>query len=127
MAEPISTTTAGVASGSLGLLALLIGWFGPAGADVFMVALSAAAGSVLALSGIKNGTLFGAAKFVGASILLALITSWMLANFIVGFYPAAAGPYLPSMVAFVIGAVIDRIPALRGRLISLAENKIGGE
>lgn len=125
MAEPISTTAG--AAGSIGLLALLIGWFGPVGADVMMVVMSAMAGCVVALSGINNRTWLGATKFIGAGVLLALVVSWMLASVITGFYPAAQGPYLPSMVAFAIGAALDRIPKLRGRLMSMAENKLGGE
>ena len=125
MPEPLSTSTA-TAAGSAGLLALLVGWLGPVGADVMMVVMSAMAGCVVALSGVNNRTWLAAFKFIGAGVLLALVTAWMIASTISGFYPSASGPYLPSMVAFAIGAALDRIPKLRSRLVSMAENKLGG-
>lgn len=123
MAEPISTTTA-VGAGSVGLTALLIGWIGPIGADVMMVVMSSIAGGVVALSGVHNHSILGAIKFISAGILLALVTSWMLAGVLASVYPNLGGPYLPSAVAFGVGAFLDRIPSIRNTLIKFAESKL---
>lgn len=122
MAEPISTTTAGVASGSLGLLALLIGWFGPAGAEVAMVAVSAASGSVFALGGIENKDGLHAVKFVISAVMFSLAASWGLAKFAIWYFgDVVDGPYLPSTVALVIGMGFDKWPHLIKWALRLAK------
>lgn len=125
MPEPISTSTA-TAAGAVGLTALLIGWLGPVGADVMMVVMSAMAGCVVALSGVRNKSAVGAAKFIAAGVLLALVTAWALASLISSVYPTAQGPYLPSIVAFALGAALDRLPQIRNKVIRAAEEKIPG-
>lgn len=121
MPEPVSTTTA---AGAVGVSALLIGWLGPVGADVMLVIMSAMAGCVVALSGVRCSWV-DSFKFISAGVLLSLVTAWGIASLVSSFNPALSGPYAPSIVAFCIGAILDRLPALRKTVIRRAELTLG--
>ena len=109
MAEPVSTTVTAVAS--FGLTALLAGWLGEIGADVMMVILSAIAGSIMALSS-KRKTFFQSVTFIFLGVLTAGVLSWAISSAIVGQYPDLASPYLPTIVAFLLGFCVDKIPVI---------------
>ena len=107
MAEPITTATA--AAVSFGLSALLAGWIGQIEAEVMMVVLSAIAGSMVALSS-KKKTFFESLKFIFLGVLVATLFAWAISYNIANQYPYFASPYLPTIVAFVLAAIVDKLP-----------------
>ena len=107
MAEPVSTTA--TVAVSFGLTALLTGWVGEVGAEVMMVVLSAIAGSMVALSS-KKKTFFKSLKFIFLGVLVATLFAWAISYNIANQYPYFASPYLPTIVAFILAAIVDKLP-----------------
>lgn len=107
--EPISgTATAAV---SFGLTTLLAGWLGQVGADVMMVVLSAIAGSMMALTE-KKKTFLESLKFIFLGVLVAAVLAWAISSMIASQYPSLSSPYLPTIVAFILGFTVDKFPSL---------------
>ncbi len=122
MVEPVITTTSG-GTVSVGLTAILIGWFGAVGADVMMIVLSAIAGCSIALTG-QTKKFSESLIFVSKGILLALILSWGISELIVTQLPSMKSPYLPSLVAFTLGFCVDKLSYVLNRLIDSRIKKI---
>lgn len=120
MAEPVSTTVS--AAVSFGLTALLAGWMGEVAAEVMMVVLSAIAGSIMALSS-KKKTFFESFKFIFLGVLVATVLAWAISSMLTNQYPSVASPYLPTIVAFVLGFTVDKFPIMLNTIIEKAFNK----
>lgn len=128
MAEPISSTTAAssVSGASFGLLALLVGAVGPVAADVMMVIMSAIAGCMVALSGLSTNTIKESVFFLFQSIFLSLLFAWLTASLLVPYLPDALNtPSLPSIVAFCIGFLSKRLPAILNDFTNKTLEKAG--
>ena len=123
MPEPVSTTTAG-ASVSVGLMALLIGAFGPVAADVMLVVFCALAGCSVALSANKKATFGAAVKFILTGLCVSLALSWALSSLLISYLPSYNSPYTPSVIAFLLSFGSDQISDVLNRLINRAEQKI---
>jgi len=122
MAEPVTTT--GAAAASVGLMGLLVGWLGPVGGDVMMVFLSAICGVFIAISGIR--TTFGQAlSLLTLGSFVSLLMSWAVSSAISSQIPSLQGPYLPSIIAMMIGFSSNRLPQIMKALSQKVENKLG--
>lgn len=97
-----ATASANYAMGSVGLSALLVGFFGEIGADVMMVVLASIAGCSIALTG-KNKAVRDSAIFITKAILLSVVMAWAISGVIVAYMPQFDTPYLPTVVAFILG------------------------
>lgn len=131
MPEPVITTTGtiGTASAStfsVGLTTLFIGWFGSAGAEVMMLILSAIAGCSIGLSG-QNKNYVESILFIIRGILLSVVLAKALSFTIVTWYPSVDSPFLPTVIAFLLGFSVDSIPMyIRGTLAFLVQKVKGG-
>ena len=122
MAEPVTTT--GAAAASVGLMGLLVGWLGPVGGDVMMVFLSSICGVFIAISGIR-ATFKQALGFLALGSFVSLLMSWATSSAIASQIPSLHGPYLPSMIAMLIGFSSNRLPTIFKSLSKQAESKLG--
>lgn len=135
MAEPFSSgaaTVIAVNSGtttsviSVGLTTLFIGWFGSAGAEVMMLILSAIAGCSIGLSG-QNKNYIESILFIIRGILLSVVLAKALSFTIITWYPSVDSPFLPTVIAFLLGFSVDSIPMyIRGTLSFLVQKVKGG-
>ena len=132
MPEPVITTTTGAISTasastfSVGLTTLFIGWFGSAGAEVMMLILSAIAGCSIGLSG-QNKNYVESILFIIRGILLSVVLAKALSFTIVTWYPSVDSPFLPTVIAFLLGFSVDSIPMyIRGTLAFLIQKVKGG-
>ena len=131
MPEPVITTTgaigtASVSTFSVGLTTLFIGWFGSAGAEVMMLILSAIAGCSIGLSG-QNKNYVESILFIIRGILLSVVLAKALSFTIVTWYPSVDSPFLPTIIAFLLGFSVDSIPMyIRGTLAFLVQKVKGG-
>ena len=119
--EPVSG--AATAAVSFGLTTLLAGWLGQVGAEVMMVILSAIAGSMMALTE-KKKTFFESLKFIFLGVLVAGVLAWAISSMITNMYPTLSSPYLPTIVAFVLGFIVDKFPILLDSILQKIFNKV---
>lgn len=131
MPEPVITTTGAIGTASastfsVGLVTLFIGWFGSAGAEVMMLILSAIAGCSIGLSG-QNKNYVESILFIIRGILLSVVLAKALSFTIVTWYPSVDSPFLPTIIAFLLGFSVDSIPMyIRGTLAFLVQKIKGG-
>lgn len=131
MPEPVITTTGAISTVSastvsVGLTTLFIGWFGNAGAEVMMLILSAIAGCSIGLSG-QNKNYVESILFIIRGILLSVVLAKALSFTIVAWYPSVDSPFLPTIIAFLLGFSVDSIPMyIRGTLAFLVQKVKGG-
>lgn len=131
MPEPVITTTGAISTASastfsVGLTTLFIGWFGSAGAEVMMLILSAIAGCSIGLSG-QNKNYVESILFILRGILLSVVLAKALSFTIVTWYPSVDSPFLPTIIAFLLGFSVDNIPMyIRGTLAFLVQKVKGG-
>ena len=131
MPEPVITTTGAIGTASastfsVGLTTLFIGWFGSAGAEVMMLILSAIAGCSIGLSG-QNKNYVESILFIVRGILLSVVLAKALSFTIVTWYPSVDSPFLPTIIAFLLGFSVDNIPMyIRGTLTFLVQKVKGG-
>ena len=131
MPEPVITTTGAIGTASastfsVGLTTLFIGWFGSAGAEVMMLILSAIAGCSIGLSG-QNKNYVESILFIIRGILLSVVLAKALSFTIVAWYPSVDSPFLPTVIAFLLGFSVDSIPMyIRGTLTFLVQKVKGG-
>lgn len=131
MPEPVITTTGAIGTASastfsVGLTTLFIGWFGSAGAEVMMLILSAIAGCSIGLSG-QNKNYVESILFIVRGILLSVVLAKALSFTIITWYPSVDSPYLPTVIAFLLGFSVDSIPMyIRGTLAFLVQKVKGG-
>lgn len=131
MPEPVITTTGAIGTASastfsVGLTTLFIGWFGSAGAEVMMLILSAIAGCSIGLSG-QNKNYVESILFIIRGILLSVVLAKALSFTIVTWYPSVDSPFLPTVIAFLLGFSVDSIPMyIRGTLAFLVQKVKGG-
>lgn len=131
MPEPVITTTGAISTVSastvsVGLTTLFIGWFGNAGAEVMMLILSAIAGCSIGLSG-QNKNYVESILFIIRGILLSVVLAKALSFTIVAWYPSVDSPFLPTVIAFLLGFSVDSIPMyIRGTLAFLVQKVKGG-
>lgn len=131
MPEPVITTTGAIGTASastfsVGLVTLFIGWFGSAGAEVMMLILSAIAGCSIGLSG-QNKNYVESILFIIRGILLSVVLAKALSFTIVTWYPSVDSPFLPTVIAFLLGFSVDTIPIyIRGTLAFLVQKVKGG-
>jgi len=131
MPEPVITTTGAIGTASastfsVGLTTLFIGWFGSAGAEVMMLILSAIAGCSIGLSG-QNKNYVESILFIVRGILLSVVLAKALSFTIVTWYPSVDSPFLPTVIAFLLGFSVDSIPMyIRGILTFLVQKVKGG-
>lgn len=131
MPEPVITTTGAIGTASastfsVGLTTLFIGWFGSAGAEVMMLILSAIAGCSIGLSG-QNKNYVESILFIIRGILLSVVLAKALSFTIVSWYPSVDSPFLPTVIAFLLGFSVDSIPMyIRGTLAFLVQKVKGG-
>ena len=131
MPEPVITTTGAIGTASastfsVGLTTLFIGWFGSAGAEVMMLILSAIAGCSIGLSG-QNKNYVESILFILRGILLSVVLAKALSFTIVTWYPSVDSPFLPTVIAFLLGFSVDSIPMyIRGTLAFLVQKVKGG-
>ena len=131
MPEPVITTTGAIGTASastfsVGLTTLFIGWFGSAGAEVMMLILSAIAGCSIGLSG-QNKNYVESILFIIRGILLSVVLAKALSFTIVAWYPSVDSPFLPTVIAFLLGFSVDNIPMyIRGTLTFLVQKVKGG-
>lgn len=131
MPEPVITTTGAIGTASastfsVGLVTLFIGWFGSAGAEVMMLILSAIAGCSIGLSG-QNKNYVESILFIIRGILLSVVLAKALSFTIVTWYPSVDSPFLPTVIAFLLGFSVDSIPMyIRGTLAFLVQKVKGG-
>ena len=131
MPEPVITTTGAIGTASastfsVGLTTLFIGWFGSAGAEVMMLILAAIAGCSIGLSG-QNKNYVESILFIIRGILLSVVLAKALSFTIVTWYPSVDSPFLPTVIAFLLGFSVDSIPMyIRGTLTFLVQKVKGG-
>lgn len=131
MPEPVITTTGAIGTASastfsVGLVTLFVGWFGSAGAEVMMLILSAIAGCSIGLSG-QNKNYVESILFIIRGILLSVVLAKALSFTIVTWYPSVDSPFLPTIIAFLLGFSVDSIPMyIRGTLAFLVQKVKGG-
>lgn len=131
MPEPVITTTGAIGTASastfsVGLTTLFIGWFGSAGAEVMMLILAAIAGCSIGLSG-QNKNYVESILFFIRGILLSVVLAKALSFTIVTWYPSVDSPFLPTVIAFLLGFSVDNIPMyIRGTLAFLVQKVKGG-
>ena len=131
MPEPVITTTGAIGTASastfsVGLVTLFVGWFGSAGAEVMMLILSAIAGCSIGLSG-QNKNYVESILFIIRGILLSVVLAKALSFTIVTWYPSVDSPFLPTVIAFLLGFSVDSIPMyIRGTLAFLVQKVKGG-
>lgn len=131
MPEPVITTTGAIGTASastfsVGLVTLFVGWFGSAGAEVMMLILSAIAGCSIGLSG-QNKNYIESILFIIRGILLSVVLAKALSFTIVTWYPSVDSPFLPTVIAFLLGFSVDSIPMyIRGTLAFLVQKVKGG-
>lgn len=131
MPEPVMTTTGAIGTASastfsVGLVTLFVGWFGSAGAEVMMLILSAIAGCSIGLSG-QNKNYVESILFIIRGILLSVVLAKALSFTIVTWYPSVDSPFLPTIIAFLLGFSVDSIPMyIRGTLAFLVQKVKGG-
>ena len=131
MPEPVITTTGAIGTASastfsVGLVTLFVGWFGSAGAEVMMLILSAIAGCSIGLSG-QNKNYVESILFIIRGILLSVVLAKALSFTIVTWYPSVDSPFLPTVIAFLLGFSVDNIPMyIRGTLAFLVQKVKGG-
>lgn len=131
MPEPVITTTGAIGTASastfsVGLVTLFVGWFGSAGAEVMMLILSAIAGCSIGLSG-QNKNYVESILFIIRGILLSVVLAKALSFTIVTWYPSVDSPFLPTVIAFLLGFSVDSIPMyIRGTLAFLVQKIKGG-
>lgn len=131
MPEPVITTTGAIGTASastfsVGLTTLFIGWFGSAGAEVMMLILAAIAGCSIGLSG-QNKNYVESILFIIRGILLSVVLAKALSFTIVTWYPSVDSPFLPTVIAFLLGFSVDSIPMyIRGTLAFLVQKVKGG-
>lgn len=131
MPEPVITTTGAIGTASastfsVGLTTLFIGWFGSAGAEVMMLILSAIAGCSIGLSG-QNKNYVESILFIVRGILLSVVLAKALSFTIVTWYPSVDSPFLPTIIAFLLGFSVDNIPMyIRSTLAFLVQKVKGG-
>lgn len=131
MPEPVITTTSAIGTASastfsVGLVTLFVGWFGSAGAEVMMLILSAIAGCSIGLSG-QNKNYVESILFIIRGILLSVVLAKALSFTIVTWYPSVDSPFLPTVIAFLLGFSVDSIPMyIRGTLAFLVQKVKGG-
>lgn len=131
MPEPVITTTGAIGTASastfsVGLVTLFVGWFGSAGAEVMMLILSAIAGCSIGLSG-QNKNYVESILFIIRGILLSVVLAKALSFTIVTWYPSVDSPFLPTIIAFLLGFSVDSIPMyIRGTLAFLVQKIKGG-
>ena len=131
MPEPVITTTGAIgtvsaSTFSVGLTTLFIGWFGSAVAEVMMLILSAIAGCSIGLSG-QNKNYVESILFIIRGILLSVVLAKALSFTIVTWYPSVDSPFLPTVIAFLLGFSVDSIPMyIRGTLTFLVQKVKGG-
>ena len=131
MPEPVITTTGAIgtvsaSTFSVGLTTLFIGWFGSAGAEVMMLILAAIAGCSIGLSG-QNKNYVESILFILRGILLSVVLAKALSFTIVTWYPSVDSPFLPTVIAFLLGFSVDSIPMyIRGTLAFLVQKVKGG-
>lgn len=123
MADPVITPTATAAAVSFGLTALLTGWIGQVGAEVMIVIIAAIAGGMVSLSSRKT-SFWESLRFISMGVFVAAALAWAISSAIVSKYPEFASPYLPTMVAFVIGAIVDKFPLLFSIIIDKIFKKV---
>ena len=132
MPEPVITTTGAIGTASastfsVGLVTLFVGWFGSAGAEVMMLILSAIAGCSIGLSG-QNKNYVESILFIVRGILLSVVLAKALSFTIVAWYPSVDSPFLPTVIAFLLGFSVDSIPMyIRGTLAFLVQKVKGGK
>lgn len=124
MAEPIFATGS-TAAASVGIMALLIGAFGPVAADVMLVVISALAGCFIALSGMQTQTILRSIGFVIIGVSTSLILSWGITNLVTSYVPFMSGPYTPSIIAMFIGFLSNRMPMILNLIIQRIAAKFG--
>lgn len=131
MPEPVMTTTGAIGTASastfsVGLVTLFVGWFGSAGAEVMMLILSAIAGCSIGLSG-QNKNYVESILFIIRGILLSVVLAKALSFTIITWYPSVDSPFLPTVIAFLLGFSVDSIPMyIRGTLAFLVQKVKGG-
>lgn len=131
MPEPVITTTGAIGTASastfsVGLVTLFVGWFGSAGAEVMMLILSAIAGCSIGLSG-QNKNYVESILFIIRGILVSVVLAKALSFTIVTWYPSVDSPFLPTIIAFLLGFSVDSIPMyIRGTLAFLVQKVKGG-
>ena len=131
MPEPVITTTGAIGTASastfsVGLVTLFLGWVGRAGAEVMMLILSAIAGCSIGLSG-QNKNYVESILFIIRGILLSVVLAKALSFTIVTWYPPVDSPFLPTVIAFLLGFSVDSIPMyIRGTLAFLVQKVKGG-
>ena len=131
MPEPVITTTGAIGTASastfsVGLTTWFSGWFGSAGAEVMMLILSAIAGCSIGLSG-QNKNYVESILFIIRGILLSVVLAKALSFTIVTWYPSVDSPFLPTVIAFLLGFSVDSIPMyIRGTLAFLVQKVKGG-
>ena len=131
MPEPVITagaitTTTATSTFSVGLATLFVGWFGSAGAEVMMLILAAIAGCSIGLSG-QNKNYVESILFILRGILLSVVLAKALSFTIVTWYPSVDSPFLPTVIAFLLGFSVDSIPMyIRGTLAFLVQKVKGG-
>lgn len=135
MVEPFSSgaaTVIAVNSGtttsviSVGLTTLFIGWFGSAGAEVMMLVLSAIAGCSIGLSG-QNKNYIESILFIIRGILLSVVLAKALSFTIITWYPSVDSPFLPTVIAFLLGFSVDSIPMHIRGIVAFLVQRIKGE
>ena len=122
MPEPVITagaitTTTATSTFSVGLATLFVGWFGSAGAEVMMIILAAVTGCSIGLSEYKKTyweSIVFTIKGVLVSVVLAQVFSMILAHHIA----ILNSPYLPSVVAFILGFSVDKLPAIMNGILN---------
>lgn len=113
MVEPVIATTTTSATVSVGLTAIFIGWFGAVGADIMMVVLSAVAGSSIALTGQTKK--FKKVYFLHLKGYSFRWFSWSISSLLVMYFSSLNSPYLPSLIAFSLGFLADRLSYMLNR------------
>ena len=81
-------------------------------------------GCFIAISGLRT-TFLQALGLLGLGSFMSLLTSWAIASFAASQMPALSGPYLPSMIAILIGFSSNRLPKILKALTERVENKVG--
>ena len=128
MPEPVITSSAAISvtassTFSVGLATLFVGWFGSAGAEVMMIILAAVTGCSIGLSD-KKTTYLESIMFTIKGVLVSVVLAQIISMATIHYIPILNSPYLPSVVAFILGFSVDKLPGIMNGLLNIIVSSI---
>ncbi len=70
----------------------------------------------------KDNIIIAVVVFLG--VLLATVLAWAISSMLTNQYPTLASPYLPTIVAFILGFTVDKFPIIMEKVSEKIMNKV---